>query len=197
MTVLSKTPPLPGKMTADEFLVWAETQEGRWELHKGVPVRKHDPAKGQSERIRHIRVKNAVVRALGAAIAHSGRDCEALADGATVRLEDETTYEPDAVVYCGERLGNDEIVVPEPLIIVEVLSPSTAYKDVGDKLLDYFRLPSLAHYLVVDPLSVHIAHYHRAGHDIVTKIFRAGELRLDPPGLLIDVASLFAPLQAD
>ena len=26
------------QMTADEFLLWAEGKEGRWELHDGVPV---------------------------------------------------------------------------------------------------------------------------------------------------------------
>ncbi|MCF6200351.1 MAG: Uma2 family endonuclease [Hyphomicrobiaceae bacterium] len=51
--------------------------------------------------------------------------------------------------------------MPDPLIIVEVLSPSTAYKDVGDKLAHYFKLASVAHYLIIDPKNSHIMHYFR------------------------------------
>jgi Uma2 family endonuclease len=42
------------KMTVDEFLVWAEGREGRWELYNGVPYRM------APERTGHFEVKYAV-----------------------------------------------------------------------------------------------------------------------------------------
>ncbi len=188
MTALKAETPPKDKMTFDEFMTWYETAEGRWELHNGVPVRKHDPTKGQAERARHARAKHRVVQTLSEAIAKAGLDCEALPDGMTVRVSDEIAYEPDALVYCGERIADEAIVVPDPVIIVEVLSPSTAYKDLTDKLADYFSLPSLAHYLVIDPVHGQITHHYRAGKEIAARIIppkTAETLTLDPPGLTL------------
>lgn len=56
----------PKRLTVDEFLVWAETQEGRWELYGGVPYLR------APERIGHGEVKFAVQSALSAAIRTAG-----------------------------------------------------------------------------------------------------------------------------
>src|SRR6266567_4141646 len=63
---------------------------------------------------------------------------------------DDTDYEPDAVVNCGERPDPEGFVAPQPVIVVEVLSPSSRSTDAGAKLADYFRVPSVQHYLMVD-----------------------------------------------
>jgi Uma2 family endonuclease len=76
----------------------------------------------------------------------------------------------------------------DPIIVVEVLSPSTSARDVGAKLVGYFQLPSLRHYLIVRHESRTIVHHER-GDDgvIVTRIVRDGPILLDPPGItLID-----------
>ena len=190
MTALKKTDP-PAKMTFDEFMQWYETAEGRWELHDGVPVRRHDPAKGHSERAGHVRAKSRIYQALENALAGADFKCEALGDGMTVKIDENVSYEPDALVYCGDRLDGDELVVPAPVIIVEVLSPSTACKDVSDKLDDYFRLPSVEHYLILDPKSARIVHHYRDGENINQKAVNETELRLEPPGVLVDVGGVF------
>lgn len=51
--------------------------------------------------------------------------------------------------------------VPNPLIVVEVLSPSTRQFDVSIKLAGHFRVPSLADYLIVDPSEPMIVHHAR------------------------------------
>ena len=107
-------------MTVDAFLVWAEGQDGRWEIHNGVPY------KMAAERTRHAAVKFRVQRALDDAIGKVGVGCTMLADGPLVRISEYTAYEPDALVYCGPVLPGDAIEVPNPIIVVEVSSPSTA-----------------------------------------------------------------------
>ena len=183
----------PPKMTFDEFLEWREYREGRWELHNGVPVRLHDPAKMHAERARHARTKLAVALALKTAIAAQKLDCEAFPDGMTVRIGEDSGYEPDALVSCGEKLDGDSIVVPNPVIIVEVLSPGTAYQDVGAKLLDYFTLPSVQHYLIINPVTCAIQHFTRndsGGTDEQT--CTSGPITMTPPGITITVEEIFA-----
>lgn len=116
-----------------------------------------------------------------------------LPDGATVRVSDRTAHEPDALVYCGPKLPPDAIIVPNPVIGVEVASPSTRKIDASLKLIGYFALPSVQHYLIVDPDGPPVLHHRRqADGTILTAIAHDGTLRLDPPGLELVVTEIFA-----
>jgi Uma2 family endonuclease len=84
------------------------------------------------------------------------------------------------------------IEIPNPIIIVEVLSPSTQRVDVTLKLAGYFRLPSVAHYLIVDPTQPVIVHHARGtGDAIVTRIITEGSIALDPPGLTLALSDIY------
>ena len=74
-----------------------------------------------------------------------------------------------------------------------MLSPSTAAFDHGAKLEGYFSLPSLAHYLLIDP-DRRVVILHSRGREAVieTRILRDGEVKLDPPGLAFAFDELFA-----
>lgn len=173
------------KMTVDEFLAWAEGQDGRWELYNGVPYLM------APERAKHSKVKFAVQKALEKGIHAAKLSCHMLPDGATVRVADDRAHEPDALVYCGQELPDDAIEVPAPLIVVEVGSPSTRRIDTGLKLSGYFSLPSVTHYLIIDPDRLPVIHHHRqADGTILTTLVTGGTLRLDPPGFEVDVAEL-------
>jgi Uma2 family endonuclease len=95
-------------------------------------------------------------------------------------------------VRCGDPLPGDTVKLSDPMIVVEVLSPSTRARDSGAKLEDYFRLPSVRHYLIIKTHSRSVIH-HRQGDDggIVTRILRDGSLLLDPPGITVAVESFF------
>ena len=96
------------------------------------------------------------------------------------------------LVYCGPRLPPEAIEIPNPLIVVEVLSEGTAGRDHGVKLAGYFSLPSLAHYLILDPERRTLIHHRRGQGDVIeTRILTTGPLRLDPPGLEVAVEDLF------
>ncbi len=189
---VARKPDAPVKMTVDAFLEWQEDKEGKWELHDGVPVRKHDPARGDAERIRHVNTKAAVYVALLNALEKAGSDCHAVTDGATVHIDKNISYVPDALVYCGKAANEDAISITDPLVIVEVLSPSTAYKDVSTKLEDYFKLPSVLHYVILDPKLKRIQHHYRDGERVRLDPVEGEILKLDPPGLTLAVRELFA-----
>jgi Uma2 family endonuclease len=175
------------RMTVPEFLAWAETEEnGRYELVRGEIVAM------ASERSEHVRAKQRAFRALEDAIARTRVACEAFVEGLAVVVDDATTYLPDALVNCGETVAPDSLVAPSPVIVVEVLSPSTRNLDKTVKVADYFRVPSLAHYLIVDLGRRHTLHYRRQPDEaIMVAIVKDGEIALDPPGIAVAVADFF------
>ncbi len=173
-------------MTIAEFLDWAEHQPGRFELSHGYPIAMTPPS------IAHSRIKFAACAALRAAIKSAGKPCEALVDGPGVVYRDESLYVPDVVVYCGDRISGRDNVVPDPVIVAEVTSPSTAWLDKSAKLADYFGLPSLTHYLIIDPDGCFVVHHRRADQaSIRTEIIRDGQITLDPPGITVTLSVLF------
>jgi Uma2 family endonuclease len=177
----------PGRMTVDQFLGWAMAQpEGRFELVGGEVVAM------APERAVHARRKARIWRALTDAVDGAGLPCEALPDGMTVKIDEHTAYEPDALVHCGEALADDTVIVPAPVIVVEVLSPSTGARDTGAKLADYFRLPTLRHYLIVRTDRPTVIHHRRGDGEVIeTRIVTSGALQLDPPGIALDLDRVY------
>jgi Uma2 family endonuclease len=181
MSALPKT-----QMTVDEYLAWAEEHPGRYELLEGSVVAMSPEGAGHAEK------KAAVHAALLAGVRARHLACYVLPDGMTVRIDDRTAYEPDALVYCGAKLASSAVEVPNPIIVVEVLSPSTRRVDLSAKLADYFRLPSIAHYLIVDPGQRRVIHHMRAGDNtILTRIVSDGIVTLDPPGIAIEIKDIY------
>ena len=181
------TAPPKHKMSVDEYLAWAQGRPGQFELYAGV-VYAMTP-----ERAGHAQLKYAVQTALLAAIRRAGVHCHMLPDGMTVRIDQDTAHEPDALVYCGQALPATAVEVPNPMIVVEVLSPSTRHVDASAKLAGYFRIASVQHYLIVDPdkrLTIH--HARSEGDAIVTRIVRDGSIRLDSPGIELNGEELFS-----
>jgi Uma2 family endonuclease len=179
---------LTGAMTVDDYLAWGNSQSERrrTELINGRIVAM------TPERVEHVEIKFATALALKIAISRAKVSCHALGDGLTVRIDDHTAYEPDALVYCGERLERGSLTVPNPVVIVEVLSPTTAHTDTSAKLIGYFKLPSVMHYLVIDPDARTVIHHARApGGSIAGHPASDGTLRLDPPGIELRIADLF------
>lgn len=176
--------------TAEAFIAWALDQAtGRFELDNGTVVAM------APERVNHTRVKRNATIALHNAIGTRGLACEVLPDGASVRVGDRSVYEPDALVRCGPPLPGDAIEANDPVIVVEVVSPSSRGVDRGVKLASYFLLPSVRHYLIVDADKRVVIHNHRGEEGrIEVRILHDGALTLDPPGLTIEVQDIFVGL---
>lgn len=175
-------------LTADEFLAWAmQRSEGeRYELVGGEIVAM------APERAVHSRVKGYVFRALAEAVEAEDRPCEALPDGMAVRIDAATVYEPDALVRCGPPMPDDAVELTDPVIVVEIVSPSSARRDTGAKLEDYFRLPSVHHYLIVKTENRTVIHHARdTAGQVQTRFLRDGSLRLEPPGITLEVTAFF------
>jgi Uma2 family endonuclease len=181
-------------MSADEFLAWAlEQPHGRYELAAGEVIAM------APERAGHAFVKHDAAQALKEAVAAAGLDCQVFPDGMAVRIDEATVYEPDASVRCGPKLAADDIELTDPMVVVEVLSPSSRAQDTGAKLEAYFRLPSVRHYLIVNTGTRSVIHHARQAEGAIATRIRSGdgaggELRLDPPGITLRPADFFARL---
>ncbi|MFM9939825.1 MAG: Uma2 family endonuclease [Hyphomicrobiaceae bacterium] len=193
-------PALPRhKMTAEEFLAWSEAEPkeaGRFELWDGEVIVKHGAAGDMNaERSQHWAMKAALYRAFFTAVRSSKLDGDVVIGGASVPLPNSRYAEPDLLVYLGAKVPRDTIVVPEPVIICEVLSPATARFDLSLKVDGYFSLPSVQHYIIADPDKPLLIHHARGnGRALQTRIISdASEgLTLDPPSLTLDLTEIFA-----
>ena len=172
------------RMTADEFIAWATKQPkgGRYELEDGEVVTDMAP-----ERAFHAQTKFEITHRLRLAIDASGLPCMVMPDGMGVRVDATTVYEPDALVRCGAKIARGDAAVPDPVVVVEVVSPSTANRDQGVKFADYLRVASLHHYLLVLPERLTVIHHHKQENGrVLTRIIRDGVVRLDPPGVTLE-----------
>ena len=175
------------KMNVDQFLAWCSTQsEGHFELIDGevVPM--------SPERSVHNLTKYYVVRALADAIHAANVDCTAYTDGMGVRIDDDNHIEPDASVQLGSPMDRDVQTLTAPVIVVEVLSPSSAKNDASAKLIAYLSVKSIAHYLIVDADKETVVHHRRLTSDqCETMIVTHGMIYLSPPGIEVPIQAFF------
>lgn len=185
------------KLTVEEFLDWYEhlpPGSGRYELWDGQIREKHGGAGSMNaERAKHRQMKAQIYLALLTAVDAAPFAAIVEPDGATVRTPTGASFEPDALVYLGQPVEPDTLIIPEPVIVCEVLSPSTAQFDMSEKLTGYFQLPSVTHYLIGDPDIPQVIHHQRGpGDTLITRTITTctEPLKLDPPGLSVDLAKL-------
>jgi Uma2 family endonuclease len=141
----------------------------------------------------HADTRARVYNVLTKSVERAGVPFYAAPDGMTVRISRSTAFEPDALVAPLPKPERLDLEIASPVIVVEVLSPSTAQRDLADKLAGYFQVPSVAHYLVIDPDEHEIIWHRRAaGGSLGPPVaMREGTLRLDPPGIELVVADVF------
>lgn len=100
--------------------------------------------------LEHARRTAKVIALLDAQL--RGHRCSVFDGNARIRVRATgNAYYPDASVICGklETDPDDALSATNPVVLIEVLSPSTADYDRNDKLLDYQRIPSVRHVVQV------------------------------------------------
>ena len=179
---------LPTRMTVDEFLAWAVRQDkGKYELFDGRVVMQQPQTWGHAEL--RIRIFNLLV----AAIERASVPFYAAPDGMTVRISKHIAFEPDALVAPLPKPERLDLEIPNPVLVVEVLSPSSVKRDLADKLAGYFKVASIQHYLVLDPEEREVIWHRRAAGGALEQplTLREGSLTLDPPGIELAFAEIF------
>jgi len=136
-------------MDVDEFLLWSLDQEDTYELIDGIPVLKHrDGPEGMAgTSLSHARLSSNLQFALRSRL--RGGRCEVLSDAMSVRTSIRKARRPDVLVDCGRGRGS-ELEAPMPVVLFEILSPSSGKQDLIFKPEEYKRLPTMRQYVVVD-----------------------------------------------
>jgi Uma2 family endonuclease len=138
---MSSVPKLDLKMTASEYALWEREQTDKHEYYAGEVFSQAGGTR------RHSLIGSNIARVLGNHL--RDRDCQA--HGSDMRIHVEATgYQayPDVSVACPPIEGFSDDVISNPILLVEVLSPSTADFDRGGKFGHYRQIPSLKEYLV-------------------------------------------------
>ncbi len=129
---------LPVHMDKAAFLAWVQRREGRYELVEGRVVMMTGASRAHG-----LIVSNLV------ALLHGQLDPRRWTVIADFGLDagPRTLRYPDIVV---DRAGGNrgDYTATEPVLLIEVLLPSTADVDLGEKATEYLQLPSLSTYLV-------------------------------------------------
>ncbi len=134
-------------------------------------------------------------RALGNRL--GGSHCVVLSSDMRIRIEtaDACTY-PDVSVLCSEPCFHDarRDVLTNPVLIAEVLSPSTEAYDRGDKFALYRQLPSLRHYLLVAQEQIAVDVFTRQPDDrwmLTAYTDPDAEILLEAPDCRVSVRELY------
>lgn len=90
----------------------------------------------------------------------SDSKCQPFMSDVKVRAAPETYYYPDVMVSC-EEISQNSLICENPILIVEVTSPSTKHIDRREKLALYLRMPSVQEYVIVDQHKMNVEIHRR------------------------------------
>jgi len=171
-----------GTMTVETFLAWERQQELRYEFDGFAPV----AMTGGS--IEHSFIGTNLVRALEDRL--RGKPCRAIRGDVKVLAAGRVRY-PDAMVTCSPiPRGSD--TVPNPVVVFEIISPSTAATDRITKNNEYRLTPSIQRYVMLEQTHMAATVFARAGDDWVGHVM-TGDVSLAMPeiGIEVPLAALY------
>jgi Uma2 family endonuclease len=149
------------KYTLEEYIELDKNSEEKYEFFNGEVF----AMAGGSPN--HVRISGNVFARLSEKL--RGRECEAFASDMRIKVPAAFPYRyPDVSVVCGEPVFDElqgQQMLVNPILLVEVLSPSTAAYDLGEKFTAYQSIASFQEYLLISqdrPLVIqHVRQSHR------------------------------------
>lgn len=172
-------------MTREEFFNWAEAREGRYEFDGFLPVAMTSGTNNHGFIVVNIisELRNRL----------RGRTCRVLsAESGGVATIGENTRYPDATVTCSPVEGQDRLI-PNPVVVFEVVSTSNARNDRFVKMREYHEVPSIRRYVLVEQDSPVVTSYVRDGNEpwAATSLSIGDILDMPEIGIEIPVADIF------
>ena len=176
-----------GSYTWEQYLALEAQSEERYEYHNGRIV----AMAGGS--LRHNRIINRIARVAGNALKPG---CELFTESIRLyRYQQKSWFYPDIIISCNPLDLQSNSGIKNPLLVVEVLSDSTAQVDATFKLHEYIRIPSLRHYLMVAQEECRVMHYFRTNSTELWKlqIFTEMQDMIDLPevGMQLTLAQVY------
>lgn len=176
-------------MTKQEFLAWEEGQDFKWEFDGFAPVAMtgvsivHSTIHGNLSFALHSRLRGSACRAHGSDL--------------KVEVGSDSLRYPDMLVTCTPQPGTDRIAA-EPVVVFEILSPSTSRTDHIVKAREYGATPSIQRYVILEQ-SAQAATVFTRMHGVWASIVLEGDVALDMPeiGISVPLAELYQDVELD
>ena len=163
--------PAISRMTLDEFLRWDDGTDTRYELIDGSPVAMAPPS--EAHRILAVRLASRIDAALA-----GQRPCNAQIEPGVVRPDRaDSYYVPDIAVTCEPNAPGRQAML-NPILIIEILSPSTERSDRRLKLPAYQNLQSVREIMLIDAGTYHAELYRREDDHWGIELVRGAEAAL-------------------
>ncbi|MFD2717972.1 Uma2 family endonuclease [Hymenobacter monticola] len=151
---MGQAEPQPRRYTVEEYLAMEEKSEVRHEFFEGEIF-----AMAGAD-ISHNLIGVNLVSAFKQSL--RGKSCRALMEGVQLAVQEGRHYTyPDVMITCDAADQQAKRIVKAPVLLIEILSPSTSEYDRGRKFNQYKQLPSLQHYLLVSQTSWLVEWYRR------------------------------------
>jgi len=175
-------------MSLDEFLAWERDQPERYEFAGGVITM----MTGGS--LDHSTIASNLWTALRDLL--RGSTCRAFRGDSKIIANHSIRY-PDLSVTCTQVRGTEDIVL-DPMLIVEVISPSTEREDRGRKKFDYFATPSIRQYAIIEQDERLIDLYTRTGDRWTDEIIEGDAvLNLSSIGVEVSLDVIYEDTELD
>jgi Uma2 family endonuclease len=172
------------RMNFDEYLAFEEAATTRHELIDGVLF-----AMSGGTDVHHLICTNLTVLIGGPLIGK----CQVFQGGMKLRVDhrsDGDGYYPDIMVSCSQT-DRERLYRKEPVLLIEVTSPSTARLDRGEKRLNYLQIPSLLEYVLVAQEIPKVEIMRRSEAWVTRELFPGDALELDSVGLKLPLADIY------
>jgi len=172
-------------MTVAEFLAWEERQELRWEFDGVRPVTMPDTtfARGGID----VNIMVAIQKRLAGGAFRAFGPGMKIAAGGSIRY-------PDADVAHG-GVSAKTTVIPDPIVVFEVLTESTSRTARIEKLREYRANPSIQRYVILEQDVIAAVVFRREGNDFVAETLTdADTLRMPEIGIDVPVAEFYADI---
>jgi Uma2 family endonuclease len=174
---------LQRQMTLAEFLDWEERQEIRYEFDGFRPVAMTGAT------LRHEAIGTTLRALLYARL--RGSPCRPWGPNSKIEVQGRIRY-PDAVVSC-TRGQADDTIVPAPVAVFDILSPTSSRTDRIEKLREYQATPSIQRYVILEQDSVAATVFSRhadewTGHALTD----TDALRMPEIGIELPLAAIYA-----
>jgi Uma2 family endonuclease len=173
------------KLTLEAYLAWENEQPERHEFHQGEVFAM------VGARRAHGRVVSNLNRRFSEA--PDGSPCQVFTEGMKVQIGEDTVLYPDVFVTCDKADLATDMIFRAPMLVVEVLSPSTQAYDRSAKFALYRRIPALQEYILVDPEPRRVEAFRRGADDrwVLDDMSESGTLEAASVGCRVAMVDVF------
>ena len=179
-------------MSRADFLLWVEGQEGRYEFDGLQPVAMVGGTNNHGTLVRNITAQ--LFTRL------RGTSCRGMtSEGGGVATVGDVVRYPDATVTCSPIPGRERLV-PDPVVVFEVVSPSSLHTDLVEKPIEYQAVPSIQRYVIVEQDRVTVRGFVRTGDGRwveMAPLGRGAALDLAEIGIVIPVDDLYEDVSVE